>query len=160
MLSTFAKRLGVTSIIAITSALLSSAGQSPTTTVAPLLAPTSTKSVEVVPITSQPTVEKAIVTTKPALQKTVVTTTTITTTSVTTTISTATTSAATKQATTTTPVAPNGTYTNTSGNVVPSPYYAPTAPAGASARCRDGTYSFSQNRRGTCSRHGGVAEWL
>ncbi|MCA9391402.1 MAG: DUF3761 domain-containing protein [Candidatus Magasanikbacteria bacterium] len=56
--------------------------------------------------------------------------------------------------------APNGTYTNTAGNEVPSPYYAPSAPAGASAKCRDGTYSFSQSRRGTCSRHGGVAEWL
>ncbi len=56
--------------------------------------------------------------------------------------------------------APNGTYTNTYGNEVPSPYYAPSAPAGASARCRDGTYSFSQSRRGTCSHHGGVEEWL
>lgn len=26
--------------------------------------------------------------------------------------------------------------------------------------CGDGTYSFSQNRRGTCSYHGGVAEWF
>jgi hypothetical protein len=34
------------------------------------------------------------------------------------------------------------------------------APAGASARCRDGTYSFSSSRRGTCSHHGGVSEWL
>ncbi len=56
--------------------------------------------------------------------------------------------------------APNGTYTNTAGNEVPSPYHAPSAPAGASAQCRDGTYSFSQSRRGTCSGHGGVAEWL
>lgn len=40
------------------------------------------------------------------------------------------------------------------------PVRARTAPAGATARCRDGTYSFSQNRRGTCSHHGGVAEWL
>lgn len=55
---------------------------------------------------------------------------------------------------------PNGTYTNTYGNEVPSPYYAPSVPAGASARCGDGTYSFSQSRRGTCSHHGGVAEWF
>jgi hypothetical protein len=34
------------------------------------------------------------------------------------------------------------------------------APAGATARCVDGTYSYSQHRRGTCSKHGGVAEWL
>jgi hypothetical protein len=30
----------------------------------------------------------------------------------------------------------------------------------ASAQCRDGTYSFSAHRRGTCSHHGGVAAWL
>ncbi len=55
---------------------------------------------------------------------------------------------------------PNGTYVNSSGNVVCSPYSAPSAPAGATARCVDGTYSFSQHRQGTCSYHGGVAEWL
>jgi len=33
-------------------------------------------------------------------------------------------------------------------------------PAGASAKCRDGSYSFSQNRRGTCAHHGGVGAWL
>jgi hypothetical protein len=33
-------------------------------------------------------------------------------------------------------------------------------PQGASALCRDGTYSYSANRRGTCSWHGGVAQWL
>ncbi len=34
------------------------------------------------------------------------------------------------------------------------------APSGATALCRDGTYSFSAHRRGTCSHHGGVATWL
>ncbi len=34
------------------------------------------------------------------------------------------------------------------------------APTGATARCRDGTYSFSKHRSGTCSHHGGVATWL
>ncbi|MCP2336054.1 DUF3761 domain-containing protein [Actinomadura rupiterrae] len=34
------------------------------------------------------------------------------------------------------------------------------APSGATALCRDGTYSFSAHRRGTCSHHGGVAQWL
>ncbi len=29
----------------------------------------------------------------------------------------------------------------------------------ASARCRDGHLSYSGNRSGTCSWHGGVAEW-
>ncbi|HEV2562352.1 MAG TPA: DUF3761 domain-containing protein [Rhizomicrobium sp.] len=30
---------------------------------------------------------------------------------------------------------------------------------GASAKCADGTYSYSKHRRGSCSRHGGVAAW-
>ena len=51
-------------------------------------------------------------------------------------------------------------YINTDGNKVQSPTYYNTAPAGATARCTDGTYSFSQHRRGTCSHHGGVAQWL
>lgn len=52
-------------------------------------------------------------------------------------------------------------YNNVEGNNVHSPAYTSdnSVPAGASARCGDGTYSFSQNRRGTCSRHGGVAQW-
>jgi hypothetical protein len=33
-------------------------------------------------------------------------------------------------------------------------------PAEATARCKDGTYSRSTHRSGTCSYHGGVAEWL
>lgn len=32
-------------------------------------------------------------------------------------------------------------------------------PAGAIARCKDGLYSHARNRRGACSRHGGVATW-
>ena len=57
---------------------------------------------------------------------------------------------------------PNGGYTNSSGNYVCSPYTPPGggAPAGATAKCNDGTYSFSQHRSGTCSGHGGVATWL
>lgn len=35
-----------------------------------------------------------------------------------------------------------------------------TSPSGASARCRDGSLSYSRSRRGTCSRHGGVAVWF
>jgi hypothetical protein len=34
------------------------------------------------------------------------------------------------------------------------------APPGATARCNDATYSYSQSRSGTCSHHGGVAQWL
>ena len=37
---------------------------------------------------------------------------------------------------------------------------ASSAPPGATARCNDGTYSYSQHRQGTCSHHGGVAKWL
>ena len=54
----------------------------------------------------------------------------------------------------------NGTYVNVSGNTVCSPETAATTPAGATAQCNDGTYSFSQHHRGTCSGHGGVERWL
>jgi hypothetical protein len=55
---------------------------------------------------------------------------------------------------------PNGSYANAEGNEVCRPYSAPSAPEGATAKCLDGTYSFSQTHRGACSHHGGVAEWL
>lgn len=53
-------------------------------------------------------------------------------------------------------------YTNSQGTWVPSPTRTTTGkpPGGATAQCRDGTYSFSRSRRGTCSHHGGVARWL
>jgi hypothetical protein len=54
----------------------------------------------------------------------------------------------------------NGTYVNSAGNTVCSPEESPSAPAGATAQCADGTYSFSQSRSGTCSHHGGVSRWL
>lgn len=54
----------------------------------------------------------------------------------------------------------NGTYVNTAGNTVCSPETSSSAPAGATAQCVDGTYSFSQSHSGTCSHHGGVASWL
>lgn len=50
-------------------------------------------------------------------------------------------------------------YINVDNNKVQSPTYYDSVPAGASARCGDGTYSFSQHRRGTCSHHGGVSTW-
>jgi len=53
----------------------------------------------------------------------------------------------------------SNSYINVDGNQVHSPAYADSVPAGASAVCRDGTYSFSQHRQGTCSGHGGVATW-
>lgn len=51
-------------------------------------------------------------------------------------------------------------YTNRAGQRVQSPTKSNSVPDGATAQCRDGSYSFSQNRRGTCSHHGGVGKWL
>lgn len=53
-------------------------------------------------------------------------------------------------------------YINSQGEWVPSPTRTADGkpPAGATAHCRDGTFSFSRSRQGTCSHHGGVAEWL
>lgn len=51
-------------------------------------------------------------------------------------------------------------YTNVEGKQVHRPIKSESVPSGASAQCRDGSYSFSRNRRGTCSHHGGVASWL
>lgn len=57
---------------------------------------------------------------------------------------------------------PNGTYENSSGNTICKPYAPENGekPAGATAQCEDGTYSFSEHHSGTCSGHGGVKEWL
>jgi hypothetical protein len=33
------------------------------------------------------------------------------------------------------------------------------APEGATARCKDGTYSKAQGHTAACSHYGGVAEW-
>ena len=51
-------------------------------------------------------------------------------------------------------------YTAVSGHRVHRPTQASSRPAGATARCRDSSWSFSENHRGTCSHHGGVASWL
>jgi hypothetical protein len=53
-----------------------------------------------------------------------------------------------------------GYYKNTFGRCVKTPTVAPQAPMGATAKCWDGSYSFSQSQRGTCSHHGGVSRWL
>lgn len=50
-------------------------------------------------------------------------------------------------------------YTNGDGVEVESPVYSDDRPPGATARCLDGAYSHSQSRQGTCSHHGGVAQW-
>jgi LysM repeat protein len=51
-------------------------------------------------------------------------------------------------------------YNNVDGERVRRPVFSRSAPSGATAHCRDGSYSFSRHRRGTCSHHGGVAQWL
>lgn len=63
-----------------------------------------------------------------------------------------------------TPVSNDPATTNSNSGSSPktsAPVVSETgAPSGATAKCKDGTYSFSKTRSGTCSRHGGVLEWL
>jgi hypothetical protein len=49
-------------------------------------------------------------------------------------------------------------YVNSSGHWVHSPSCG-TEPDHQEAVCRDGSVSFSEHRRGTCSHHGGVEHW-
>ena len=51
-------------------------------------------------------------------------------------------------------------YINVDNRTIQVPTRYPVQPQGATAVCVDGTYSFSQNTRGTCSHHGGVNRWL
>ena len=51
-------------------------------------------------------------------------------------------------------------YRNVDGVCVHRPVPANQPPAGATAQCNDGTYSFSTHHSGTCSHHGGVRRWL
>lgn len=53
---------------------------------------------------------------------------------------------------------PNGAYVNSAGNIVCRP--SAEQGNGATAICRDGTYSYSQTRSGACSGHRGVSRWL
>jgi hypothetical protein len=48
-------------------------------------------------------------------------------------------------------------YKNVNGVCVHRPS---SNPRGATAKCRDGTYSYSKHASGTCSHHGGVARWI
>ncbi|EHN8908251.1 DUF3761 domain-containing protein [Enterobacter hormaechei] len=49
----------------------------------------------------------------------------------------------------------NGQFRKKEKNTVVAP-----ETSGATARCRDGSLSHSQQHRGACSRHGGVDQWL
>jgi hypothetical protein len=51
-------------------------------------------------------------------------------------------------------------YRNVNGDCVPQPSASNSVPDRATAKCRDGTYSFSSHRGGSCAGHGGVAAWL
>lgn len=58
-----------------------------------------------------------------------------------------------------------GSYINSNGVSVSRPcgnWFTRTAPSGATARCRDGSFSFSHHPHadGTCSHHWGVASYL
>jgi hypothetical protein len=50
-----------------------------------------------------------------------------------------------------------GYYKNVDGKCVHRPS---SDQSGATARCRDGSYSYSQHASGTCSHHGGVGRWI
>jgi hypothetical protein len=52
----------------------------------------------------------------------------------------------------------NRHYVNSSGHVVHSPSCGRESPH-HTATCRDGSISYSEHHRGTCSSHGGVAQW-
>jgi hypothetical protein len=71
-------------------------------------------------------------------------------------------SAAPAPAATAAPAAPAATAakSSTATKSAPTASAGNTDPTGATAKCKDGTYSKSAHRSGTCSSHGGVAEWL
>jgi Protein of unknown function (DUF3761) len=48
------------------------------------------------------------------------------------------------------------------GHAESAPSAPPSAPqtGAATAKCKDGSMSFSKHHSGTCSHHGGVAQWL
>ena len=54
----------------------------------------------------------------------------------------------------------HGYYHSTDGSVVHGPTRNENAAYGpVTADCRDGTHSYSHHHSGTCSGHGGVANW-
>jgi hypothetical protein len=55
------------------------------------------------------------------------------------------------------PTCSPGYYKNRDGRCVRRPS---RDPVGATAKCWDGTYSYSLHASGTCSHHGGVMRWI
>jgi|GEM_PF-2318822 hypothetical protein len=53
----------------------------------------------------------------------------------------------------------NGTYVNSKGETVKRPENCSGVPQGATAQCRDGSYSFSHSRSGTCSHQSNCISW-
>lgn len=58
------------------------------------------------------------------------------------------------------PAAPAASTSVASTPAAATPSASGPAPAGATAKCKDGSYSKSKHHSGTCSSHGGVAQWL
>lgn len=59
-----------------------------------------------------------------------------------------------------TPAAPASNPEASPAATIPTVRAPAGAPAGATAQCKDGTYSTSKVHTGACSRHGGVSQWL
>lgn len=53
-----------------------------------------------------------------------------------------------------------GSYVNTAGHVVKRPVLSDEKPVGATGRCTDRYWTFSEQRNGACQGHGGVAVWI
>jgi hypothetical protein len=53
----------------------------------------------------------------------------------------------------------NRHYVNSNGVLVHSPSCGRASEGHETAICRDGSHSYSMHHRGTCSYHGGVAQW-
>lgn len=58
------------------------------------------------------------------------------------------------------PVSPIQATTTIAPAATSAPASTSAAPSGATALCKDGSYSFSQHRKGSCAEHKGVAQWL
>jgi hypothetical protein len=56
------------------------------------------------------------------------------------------------------PVAPQGAMKP--ATAAPAAPAAGSTPAGATGKCKDGTYTHSKTHSGACSHHGGVANWI